>query len=444
MNTTTAAAPLDATALHLADGRQLSRSAAIVLVFGLVPALAWLSLAPLSSAVVAPAFVKVDLNRRPVQHAEGGIVREVRVRDGDRVRQGDTLLVLGDVSVDADMNRLTYRVNAERAGIARLDAEQAMAAAIEWPAELTRAAAADARLGEQIAKEKSLFAARRFALTSQSALLRQQREKVAQELTALNAQIAQASESMALQKVDLENNRGLLKDGFIAATRITQLEAIVADYGVKLAERRSELARAEQRLLDTDLKLRSLESEYRQQASDQWKVAASRLQEIQQELRKSSDASSRQVITAPADGEVIGLKVTAPGAVIPPRETIADIVPANPKLVIEARLRTEDINRVQAGQAADIRFSAFKARTTKLVEGKVLYVSGDRIVDRDANQVYYTAQIEADAKSLAAAGDLKLQAGMPAEVFLKGEQRTPLQYLLEPITQVLDRAGRER
>ena len=168
------------------------------------------------------------------------------------------------------------------------------------------------------------------------------------------------------------------------------------------------------------------------------------MQEIQQELRKSSDASSRQVITAPADGEVIGLKVTAPGAVIPPRETIADIVPANPKLVIEARLRTEDINRVQAGQAADIRFSAFKARTTKLVEGKVLYVSGDRIVDRDANQVYYTAQIEADAKSLAAAGDLKLQAGMPAEVFLKGEQRTPLQYLLEPITQVLDRAGRER
>ena len=443
-STTTAAAPLDATTLHLADARQLSRSAALVLALGLLPALAWLSLAPLSSAVVAPAFVKVDLNRRPVQHAEGGIVREVRVRDGDRVRQGDTLLVLGDVSVDADMNRLTYRVNAERAGIARLDAEQSMATAIEWPSELSLAAAADPRLGEQIAKEKSLFAARRFALTSQSGLLRQQREKVAQELTALNAQIAQASESMALQKVDLENNRGLLKDGFIAATRITQLEAIVADYGVKLAERRSELARAEQRLLDTDLKLRSLESEYRQQASDQWKVAASRLQEIQQELRKSSDASSRQVITAPADGEVIGLKVTAPGAVIPPRETIADIVPANPKLVIEARLRTEDINRVQPGQAADIRFSAFKARTTKLVEGKVLDGSGDRIVDRDANQVYYTAQIEADARSLADAGDLKLLAGMPAEVFLKGEQRTPLQYLLEPITQVLDRAGRER
>ena len=174
------------------------------------------------------------------------------------------------------------------------------------------------------------------------------------------------------------------------------------------------------------------------------KITASRLQEIEQELRKSSDASSRQVIVAPADGEVIGLKFSSPGAVIPPRETIADIVPANPKLVIEARLRTEDINRVHAGQIADIRFTAFMSRTTKLVEGRVLYVSGDRIVDREANQAYYTAQIEADAKSLADAGDLKLLAGMPAEVYLKGEQRTPLQYLLEPITQVLDRSARER
>jgi membrane fusion protein, epimerase transport system len=438
------AVPVDATALHLADARQLARTAALVLGFGLVPVLAWMAFAPLSSAVVAPAFVKVDLNRRPVQHAEGGIVREVKVRDGQHVHKGDPLIVLGDVSVDADLNRLTYRVDAERASMARLDAEQSLSAAIGWPEDLLRNAAADPRLAEQIAKEKSLFAARRTALTSQAALLRIQRDKVAQEMTALGAQIAQAGESLALQKSDLETNRGLLKDGFIAQTRITQLEAGVADYGVKLAERGSELARAEQRLIDIELKARSMESDYRQQASDQLKVTAARLQEIQQELRKSSDASTRQIIVAPADGEVMGLKFSSPGAVIPPRETIADIVPANPKLVIEARLRTEDINRVQQGQAADIRLTAFKTRTTQLVEGRVLYVSGDRIVDRDASQAYYTAQIEADAKSLVNAGNLKLVAGMPAEVYIKGEERTPLQYLLEPVTQVLRRAARER
>ena len=429
---------------HLGEARRLMRVALSVLLLGLVPVVAWMAMAPLSAAVVAQAFVKVDLNRRPVQHAEGGIVREVKVRDGQRVRAGEPLVVLGDVSVDADLNRLSYRVNAERASMARLDAEQTLSAAIAWPADLTQAAAADSRLAEQIAREKQLFAARREALVGQSVLLRSQREKVLQETVSLRSQIAQAEQSLAHQRSELESNRGLLKDGFIAPTRVTQLEAGVADYGIKLEERRSELARAGQRSVEIDLKLRSLENDYRQQASDQSKVTSARLQEIQQEMRKSSDASARQVIVAPADGEVIGLKVTSAGAVIPPRETIADIVPANPKLVIEAQLRTDDINRVQQGQSADIRFSAFTFRTTKLVSGKVLYVSADRIVDRQSNVAYYTAQIEADAPSLEQAGGLKLVAGMPAEVYIKGEQRTPLQYLLEPLTQVLDRAGRER
>ena len=429
---------------HLQEARSLARWGGVVLLGGLLPVLAWMCLAPLSSAVVAPAYVKVDLNRRPVQHAEGGIVREVLVRDGQRVRRGDPLLVLGDVSVDADKNRLDYRVIAERASLARLDAEQSMAKAVEFPPEVLAAAKADARLQAQVAKELSLFQTRRLAVTGQVALLRSQREKIAEETVFLQGQIRQAMESMAFQKTDLENNRKLLKDGYISATRIAQLEGVVADYGVKLEERRSELARAGQRMIDTDLRMRSLESEYRQQASDQLKVAAARLSEIEQEQRKSVDASARQVIVAPADGEVIDLKYATPGAVIPPRETIAEIVPADTRLVTEARIRTEDINRIQRGQAADIRFTAFKSRTTQLVQGTLIYVSADRLVDRATNIAYYSALVEADPASLASAGDLKLLAGMPAEVYIKGDERTPLQYLAEPVTQVLRRAARER
>ena len=107
---------------HLEQARALGRRGILLLGLGILPVAAWLALAPLASAVVAPAYVKVDLDRRPVQHAEGGIVREVRVRDGQRVAQGEALLVLGDVGVDADVNRLGYRVLAERAGIARLEA----------------------------------------------------------------------------------------------------------------------------------------------------------------------------------------------------------------------------------------------------------------------------------------------------------------------------------
>jgi epimerase transport system membrane fusion protein len=429
---------------HANEARRLTHWGMAVVIGGLLPVAIWMTFAPLSSAVVAQAFVKVDLNRRPVQHAEGGIVREVLVRDGQHVRLGEPLLILGDVSVAADKNRLDYRVKTERASLARLDAEQSMASAIVFPPDVIETAGGDPRLAEQIGKERSLFEARRDALVGQVRLLRSQRDKVAEEIVALRAQIDQASESMKFQKVDLETNRKLLKDGFVSATRIVQLEGIVADYGVKIEERRSELARAQQRTVDTDLRIRSLEGDYRQQASDQLKVTAARLSEIEQEQRKSADASARQIIAAQVSGEIIDLKYSTPGSVIPPRETIADIVPDDTRLVTEARIRTEDISRIRRGQSAEIRFTAFKYRTTRLVHGKVVYISGDRLLDHANNVPYFSVLVEADPASLEKAGDMRLLAGMPAEIYIEGEQRTPLQYLLEPVTQVLRHAARER
>ncbi len=429
---------------QLDAARRIARRGLWVLGLGLLPVLGWLAFAPLSSAVIAQAHVKVDLDRRTVQHAEGGLVREVKVRDGQRVRQGEALLVLGDVAVDADVNRLGLRQLTEQAGIVRFEAEQAGAATLPFPPDLIKAAATDSRLAEQLIKERALFNARREALHSQTVLLRVQREKIAQEIVSLKAQIEQAQSSMRHQRAELERNRQLQKDGFISDTRISQLEAAVADYGVKLEERRSELSRAEQRMVDTDLRIKGLESEYRQQASDQLKVAAVRLSEIQQELRKSADASRRQVIVAPVAGEVMNLRFPSPGSVISPREPIADIVPPDPRLVVEAQIRPEDINRVHQGQLARMRLTAFNSLTTPMVEGKVFYVSADRHVDRNTQQAYYVVMVEADPASLRKAGQLTLQAGMPAEVFIQGEDRTPLQYLAEPITLILNRAGRER
>ncbi|MES2484050.1 MAG: HlyD family type I secretion periplasmic adaptor subunit [Pseudomonadota bacterium] len=441
----TAAMPVDPTLQpHLREASRLARTGLLVLALGLLPILAWLAFAPLASAVVAPAHVKVDLDRRPVQHAEGGIVREVKVRDGQRVQQGEPLVILGDVGVDADVNRLAYRVLTERAGVIRLEAEQSGAATLNFPPELVKAAQGDSRMSEQLLKERALFAARRDSLQGQTALLRAQREKIAQEMKSLQAQIDQATSSLEHQRAELERNRQLLKDGFIAGTRISQLEAAVADYGVKLEERRSELARADQRMVDTDLRIKGLESEYRQQASDQLKVAMVRMSEIQQELRKSTDASRRQVITAPVAGEVMNLRFTSPGSVITPREPIADIVPTDPRLVVEAQIRPEDINRVHPGQAARMRLTAYNALTTPMVEGKVFYVSADRLIDRATQQPYYIVLVEADPASLKQGGQLTLQAGMPAEVFIEGQVRTALQYLAEPITLILNRAGRER
>jgi HlyD family secretion protein len=414
------------------------------IVFGAIaPIAAWMCLAPLSMAVVAPGFVKVDLNRRPVQHLEGGIVRAVLVRDGQRVRAGDPVLLLGDVGVDADRNRLAYRADIERAALVRHEAEQALARTLGFPPELLETARADARVAAAIAKESALFRTRRESLDGEIALMKAQRVHVEQEVAALRSQIRQGEVAYALHQRDLDSNRRLLADGFISPNRLAQIEAVVVDYGSKLEERRSELARAEQRLVDSELRIQSLRNDYVQQAGGELKMAAARLAEIEQELRKSEDAAARQVVAAPASGEVIDLRVNTPGAVVRAGEAIAEIVPADARLLVEARIRPEDIAHVTLGQHAQVKFTAFKYRSASMASGEVTYVSGDRLVDQGTSLPYYTVTIVVDPQSLQDAGDIKVQAGMPAEVYIEGSAQTPLQYMLEPITTTVRRAGRQ-
>jgi epimerase transport system membrane fusion protein len=408
-----------------------------------VPLALWTTLAPLAMAVVATAHVKVDLNRRPVQHLEGGILRQVLVRDGQRVQAGEPLVVIGDVGADADRNRLTYRLAVERTGLERLEAEQRRAPSLVYSTGLLEAAAKDPRLQDALKKESALFAARQHTVNSELELMRQQRLRVQQEIVALQAQTVQSEEALALQRKDLETNRRLVGDGFISATRVNQMEAGVADYAAKLEEKRTELARGHARLIDNDIRSNGILNEYTRSASDQLKQTMARVGEIEQELRKSDDATRRQTVLAPAAGEIIDLKFTSPGAVVRPGESIAEIVPADTALVLEAQIRPEEVNNVAVGQPARIKFTAFRYRNTTMVSGKVTYVSGDRFTDK-ANQVsYYNVLVLADPQSVQAVGDLKMQAGMPAEVYIDGGHQTPLQYLAEPITSVWRKAGRQ-
>ena len=423
--------------------RRLVRTGCWIVIVAVLPIALWMGFAPLSMAVVAPAFVKVDLNRRPVQHLEGGTVREVLVRDGQHVNAGDPVLVLGDVRVDADRNRLGYRVYVERATLERLEAEHALARTLTFSPELSRAAQQDKRIENALHKENALFRAQRHSLDSATTLMKTQRDRVEQEIVAVQAQIAQAQSSLTLQRSDLEANRELIKQGFISSSRISQLDSVVLEYAAKLEERRTELARAAQRLVEIDLKIQSIRNDYVKAASDQLKATAQRLSEIEQEQRKSDDAAMRQVVTAPASGEIIDLKFTSPGAVVGPGESIADIVPSNTQLLIEARIRPEDVSNVHRGQRARVKFTAFKYRNTTMVAGEVTYVSGDRLIDRQTNLPYYNVMILADAQALQSIGDFKLQAGMPAEVYIEGSKQTALQYLAEPITTTVRRAGRQ-
>lgn len=416
------------------EAKRVIRSGLLVIVVGAIAMGLWGFWAPLSGAIIAPGFVKVDLNRKLVQHQEGGIVRAVRVRDGDRVTQGQELVLLDDVRIDAQLDLLRTQLDAERAKSARLEAERALAARPIFPKDLLK--------DEFRTREEALFRARREALDSQIAVLRRQIRETGEEADALAMQIAAEARALNLQKEELESNERLLAQGYVQRTRLLTLQRAVAEYEARHSERRAELSKSRQRASELEFRILSMRNTYVQAATDELKEASARMFDLEERIRPSRDASERQKIAAPIAGEVVGLRVFNAGSVIGPREVLMEIVPQEKRLIVEARIRPEDINHVKAGSEADIRLTAYQSRSTPLVPGAVTYVAGDRMVDPQSGTPYYIVHIDVPEKSLELAS-LKMQAGMPAEVFIRTDQRSALDYLLAPVTSYLRRAMRE-
>jgi len=421
---------------------RIARSGLAVAALGLLALGTWLALAPLSGAVIAPGFVKVDMNRKVVQHQEGGIVKQVFVRDGEKVQHGQTLLVIDDVRLDATLDLLRTQHDGERAKAARLEAERAFLPAVKFPPELA-ARSGEPKVAELLQRETALFRARREALDSQIAVLRKQIRHTEDEAQALTGQIAAEGRALKSQKEELALNEQLFKQNFVQKTRLMTLERAVADYEARWEEHRAELAKTRQRSSELELRVLAQRNAYVQSATDELKEISTRLFDLEERLRPSKDASDRQRIAAPIAGEVVGLRVFSPGAVVGPREVLMEIVPEDKTLIVEARIRPEDINHVRAGSAAEVRLTAYQARTTPLVAGSVNYVSADRMVDAQTSAPYYVVHVDVSAGALADAGNLRMQAGMPAEVYIRTDSRSAFDYMFAPVTAYLRRGMRE-
>jgi membrane fusion protein, epimerase transport system len=246
-----------------------------------------------------------------------------------------------------------------------------------------------------------------------------------------------------LQKEELKANEDLLKQNYVQKTRVLTLQRAVAEYEAKHGEHRAELSKARQRATELDLRIVALQNSYKQSAIDELKEASAKIFDLEERLRPSRDAAQRQQIVAPIAGEIVGLRVFTPGAVVGPRDVLMEVVPNDKVLIVEARIRPEDINHVRAGSEADIRLTAYKQRDTQLVQGSVTYVSGDRVVDTQTGTPYYVVHVNVPGAALEHAGNLKLQAGMPAEIFIRTDSRTAFDYLLAPVTSYFRRAARE-
>jgi epimerase transport system membrane fusion protein len=402
----------------------------------------WAALAPLQGAVIAVGLVKVESYRKTVQHQEGGIVKEILVRDGARVAQGDPLILLRDVTVDASLGLLRDTLNAELVRHARLEAEQEGRASFDLPAEL-RGLQDDVTVRDALSKETLVFQAHKSSLDGKIALMEQQIGEIDAEYAALQKQVAAAEDAIRLAEEELRLNDSLRKKDFVSGTQVLSLRRLVAEYRTRYSEYLAEMTQAQQR--KTDLKLRMLQtrSDFQQLATEDLKQSTARINELRERIRPSEDAARRQVIAAPISGRVVSLRVHTVGSAIGPREPLLDIVPDDTPLIVEARTHVDAIDQLHVDQPVEIRFTTFNSRTTPLVKGTLTYISPDALAD-DKGNPFFQLQITPDAESLAHAGIERLAPGMQAEVFVQTRARTLVDYLVGPILDTARRAMRER
>ncbi len=398
----------------------------------------WSATAPLAGAVVAQAQLKVELNRKTVQHQEGGLVREILVRNGQWVRAGDALLVIGDLRQDAEFGLLQDQWHAARLRVARAEAQSRLAVQFEVPADLQRAAP------DHAARELALFKAQRHALDEQAALLASQVRELQGQVAALETQIAATGESAKLSDEELALNNELATQGFVSRARVLGLQRTSADYRSRIGEQRGDMAATRQRIAELQTRQAQLRLAMQTQAADELKEAGARVRELQERLRPSKDGVERLTVRAPVDGEVMGLRVAAIGTAVAPRETLLEIVPSQERLVVEARIPTQEIEHVHVGSPAEVRLASADARRSTPLPATVSFVSADRVQQPETGQAWFEITAEVDAAALRRLrGAPALRAGMPVELYVTTGERTLLEYFTRPLGLFTRRALRE-
>lgn len=420
--------------------KRLIRVGQLIIAIAFVGLGIWLALAPLQGAVIMMAQAKVDANRKAVQHNEGGIVNEILVRDGDIVTQGQPLIVLRDAQAEALYSVTHTALDAELARHARLEAEMT-GSTPKFPQALLQRKD-DPVAAEMMRREQALFEERRRALAAQIALLENQARSVGDEVEALKAQMDAERMGAAAAEEEMASLASLKDQKFVSNTRLLTQKRVISDYRSREEERRSEIAHAQSQREELRLRAVTLRSDLVRQAAEEAKASTTRIMELQDRLRPASDLLQRLTIRAPVAGRVLNLAVHTAGGTIAPRATLMEIVPDTGPLVLEGRVHVDSIKELHVGQAADIRLTALPQRTTPLLPGKVSYISPDALTVEDGATFYLVQLVPDSAEARSPLADL--QPGMAAEVFIRTKPRTALEYLLEPVTDTMMRAFRER
>ncbi len=427
------------------------RSIRVHLVLGLAVVLVlagglggWASTAKISGALIAQGQVVVDSNVKKVQHPTGGVVGELRVKDGDKVKSGDVLVRLDDTVTRASLAIVTKGLNGLYARQARLQAEQRGDTSIRFPRELIDAAATDPDVKAVMDSEQKLFEDRSAARIGQKAQLKQRIDQLKEELAGLWAQEKAKSQEIDLIQKELEGVRQLYEKKLVQLSRVTQLERDAARLDGDRGQLIASSAQTKGKITETELQIIQIDKDLSTDVSKDLRETNDKIGEFVERKVTAEDQLRRVDIRSPQDGMVMQSTVHTIGGVITAGDTIMIIVPQTDNLSVEARVNPQDIDQLQVGQRTLLRFSAFNQRTTPELNGVVSTVSADTSTDQRTGQSYYTMRIALPPEEVARLGDVKLIPGMPVEAFVQTGDRTMMSYLVKPLQDQLMRAFREK
>ena len=417
---------------------------AVLLLFGGLGV--WSVLAPLDSAAIGSGLVIVENYRKPIAHLEGGIVKEVRIREGQHVNKGEVLLTLEDIQPRSQLDQVQGQWLLSLAHEARLTAQRDGKSRITYPTALTTRKN-DSRAAEAMRLQDQTFQVRKRALDGEIMLYRRQIEQLKQKLIGLNEQ-----KSMREKLVrSFEKERGdlqiLASQGYAEMQRVREMERNLAQNEGQRASLESDMSSVELEIGSAELKILRIEQEFQREVAKELAEVQAELFSLNERNRALSDTVKRTTVVAPDDGMVLELAVHTPGEVIRPGQHVLNIVPANEQLMVEVRLLPQDIDQIMVGQTAEVRFSAFRQREMPKIEGKLVMVSADRLVDETSQDrhPYYLARVMVTPKGIRDLANLKLELvpGMPADVFIKTGSRTFWRYMTAPFSDLLVRSMRE-
>lgn len=412
----------------------------LFLLFGVMGT--WGSVTEISGAVIAEGRIVVESSPKTIQHREGGIVREILVRDGDSVEAGQALVRLDDTLARSELAVIETRLIQNTAKAARLTADFAGLEVIDPPA-TWHGLEGHPDIASAMVHEQELLEALRTTRAVEKDQLRRRFSQLEEEIRGYEAERNAGQKRLDLVNEELEGLLVLEAQRIVTRSRVSESRGVAAELEGRIGRTTAQIANAGERLHETKLAVVRIDETARSTALTERRQVDAEILELLEQRRAASDAVQRTLISAPRAGVVRALSVHTIGGVIGPGESIMTIVPAEDRLVIEARVRPVDIDQLYPGQDTTVRFPGLNQRVTSDVTGSLIHIDADLTEERDGSEPYYLARVGVDMSAVEEAGDVKLAPGMPAQAFIKTTPRTPLSYLLRPLTDQINRALRE-